>query len=319
MNIWNWHFVSEPEEMKWEFSATLHFLQILRIQRFKKLAREQCKHVEPTQLAKILSSFDWSKRICIPPGIILRFAQHSKEKCKVSFWRVHLCPQAYWTLIWSLFLRRWFSFEQLKYFLPIEYMIELCASLTNLVYLAPGYQVLGVVCWPWRWSRRRLKEEKGQVHQEGGYGGRFYQQPARMIRVKQNWKGKGETNRRNLHPDTTVVEKPNSFSSVHPVLWIPRAIHLFPFHWSDNHSCREMFDVPPGYRCKYSLKAKFSRPIQSSNDVRWMCPIYLQCTLAHSLISVILLFPIVIFSLTGGFRSDGSHWVRQWWLAEDIY
>ena len=26
MNIWNWHFVSEPEEMKWNFSATLHFL-----------------------------------------------------------------------------------------------------------------------------------------------------------------------------------------------------------------------------------------------------------------------------------------------------
>ena len=29
MNIWNWHFVSEPEEMKWNFSATLHFLGTL--------------------------------------------------------------------------------------------------------------------------------------------------------------------------------------------------------------------------------------------------------------------------------------------------
>ena len=220
MNVWNWHFVSEPEEMKWNFSATLHFLHILRWG-FKKLSNLPIWIWKLAQLAKILSSFDWSERICILPRIILQFAQHSKEKCKVSFWRVHLRPQTYWALNWSLFS------SSIETFAP-------------------------------------------------------------------NWMGKDETNRSDLHRHCSVVDKLLKLFVICPLRIVN--YYWFPFHWSDTRSCIEMFDVAPSCGCKYSLKAKFSRPIQSSNVVRWMCPIYMQCALAHSLISVISLFLIVIFT-----------------------
>ena len=56
-----------------------------------------------TALAKILSSFDWSKRICIGPSWDhFAISKKFKRKCNVSFCRVHLCPQTYPSLIWSV-------------------------------------------------------------------------------------------------------------------------------------------------------------------------------------------------------------------------
>ena len=103
MNIWNWHFVSEPEEMKWNFSATLHFLWTLRWG-FKKWdwlennAYMWNRQNWPKFCQVLIDQKGFASTL---PGIILRFAQNLKEKCNVSFCRVHFSPQTYWTLIWS--------------------------------------------------------------------------------------------------------------------------------------------------------------------------------------------------------------------------
>ena len=126
MNIWNWHFVSEPEEMKWNFSATLHFLWTLRWG-FKKWdwlennAYMWNRQNWPKFCQVLIDQKGFASTL---PGIILRFAQNLKEKCNVSFCRVHFSPQTYWTLIWSPTFRltNWISYPQLNRVVKIKFI-----------------------------------------------------------------------------------------------------------------------------------------------------------------------------------------------------
>ena len=65
---------------------------------------EQCIHVESTQLSPKFCQvlIDQKGFASALPGIISQFAKKLKDKCNVSFCRVHLRPQTYLSLIWSL-------------------------------------------------------------------------------------------------------------------------------------------------------------------------------------------------------------------------